>query len=241
MTINVSPISFQRQLNNCLCFLCFLITSCQQNPEQNVEEKITQKRISKSGKCIDSAKSLIKDYDIITRTGIDFTSQGLRKLCFRDPTYSHCGIARYENDTLFVYHAVGGEINPGETLRRDPLEIYANGSDNEALGVFRFDLPDNSVRSRIDSLIRLYYNKKIKFDLQFDLSTDDKMYCAEFVAKVFSRALNMPEMFTTHTIHGKEYIAPDDIYLQGECREVKRFSYYCAKISPCGNRGRNQN
>ena len=226
MTINISPISFQRQLFNCLCFLCLLMASCRQNYEQSEVGKISQKRISKSRKCIDSAKSLIKDYDIITRTGTDFTSQGLRKLCFKDRTYSHCGIAHYENDTLFIYHAVGGEINPDETLRRDPLDIYANGLDNEALGIFRFDLPDTFVKHRIDSLIRLYYNKKIKFDLQFDLSTDDKMYCAEFVAKVFSRAFNMPAMFTTHTIQRKEYIAPDDIYLQEKCGEVKRFSYY---------------
>ena len=226
MKIKISPISFQRQLFNCLCFLCLLLISCHQNPEQDATEKISRSRVIKSEKCIDSARLLIKDYDIITRTGTDFTSQGLRKLCFKDHTYSHCGIAHYENDTLFVYHAVGGEINPDETLRRDPLEVYANGSTNEALGVFRFELPSTFVKHRIDSLIKLYYNEKIKFDLQFDLSTDDKMYCAEFVGKVFSRAFNIPGMFVTHLIQDKEYVAPDDIFLQEKCKEIKRFSYY---------------
>jgi hypothetical protein len=225
MKIKTSLVFFQRQFFNCLCALLFLV-SCQPAANNQADENILKVRIDKADKCIDSAKFLIKDYDIITRTGTDFTSRGLRNLCFTDQSYSHCGIAHYENDTLFIYHAVGGESSPDEALHRDLLEVYASGSDNEGLGIFRFNLPDASVKYRIDSLIKLYYAEKIKFDLQFDLSTDDKMYCAEFVAKVFSRAFKIQNMFATHTIQHKEYLAPDDIYLHKECREVKRFSYY---------------
>ncbi len=61
---------------------------------------------------------------MVLRTGNDFTSESLRQLSFTDKTYSHCGIASIENDSIFIYHALGGEWNPDEKLRRDPIELF---------------------------------------------------------------------------------------------------------------------
>ena len=63
---------------------------------------------------IDSVKKMISTGDLIVRTGNDFTSESLRSLNQRNQTYSHCGIASVENDSLFVYHSLGGEWNPDQ-------------------------------------------------------------------------------------------------------------------------------
>ena len=59
---------------------------------------------------IAAMKKNIRSGDLVTRTGNDFTSQSLRTLNRRNKTWSHCGIASIENDTLFVYHAIGGVL-----------------------------------------------------------------------------------------------------------------------------------
>src|SRR4026207_2159406 len=58
---------------------------------------------------IEKLKPVIEQGDMIVRTGNDFTSESLRQLSLTDKTYSHCGIASIEHDTIFVYHALGGE------------------------------------------------------------------------------------------------------------------------------------
>ncbi len=50
---------------------------------------------------IEHSKRMIRQGDMILRTGNDFTSESLRRLSLNDKTYSHCGIASIENDTPF--------------------------------------------------------------------------------------------------------------------------------------------
>src|SRR5690606_16994933 len=107
--------------------------------------------------------------------GNDFTSDVMRKLSLVDKTYSHCGIASLENDTLFVYHAMGGEWNPDKKIRRDPFILFCNPHENRGFGIFRYKLPD-SLLDQFLSNVSSYYQKGILFDLKFDLTTDDKMY-----------------------------------------------------------------
>ena len=85
-------------------------------------------------------KKIIKQGDLIVRTGKDFTSEMMRLLSAKDKTYSHCGIASIEHDSLFVYHAIGGEWNPDQKLRRDPFEIFCNPYENRGFGIFRYKL-----------------------------------------------------------------------------------------------------
>lgn len=171
------------------------------------------------------ALTLIHNGDVITRTGSDLTSLHLCKLSQRDPTYSHCGIASIEHDTVFVYHAVGGELNPNEKLRRDPLSAFVDIAGNTGFGIFRFDISLDEWAS-VDSVVQDFYRKGTLFDMQFDLRTDNKLYCSEFVAKSFSKGLRAPVMFGTYTLAGKQYVAVDNIFLHPKCKEIKRFRYF---------------
>ena len=85
-------------------------------------------------------RKLIQNGDLILRTGRDFTSEIMRQLSTKDKTYSHCGIASIEHDSVFVYHSIGGEWNPDQKLRRDPFEIFCNPFENRGFGIFRYKL-----------------------------------------------------------------------------------------------------
>ena len=85
-------------------------------------------------------KKIVKTGDLILRTGRDFTSETMKQLSLTDKTYSHCGIASIENDTVFVYHSIGGEWNPNQKLRKDPFEFFCNPYENRGFGIFRYHL-----------------------------------------------------------------------------------------------------
>lgn len=210
--------------------LIFFIGSCQQKPvlaplvitrEDSVKK---EEQLTRAFKTIQLAGREIQTGDLVTRTGNDFTSQSLRKLCQRNQTYSHCGIASIENDTLFIYHAMGGEWNPDEKLRRDPWFLFAEPYSNNGVGLFRFDLPDSTIKKLV-AVTQQFYRDGLTFDMKFDLQTDDKMYCAEFIYKSYLKASNGKMGFHKSRIGDFEFIGPDDIFLHPLCKRKAEIVY----------------
>ena len=173
---------------------------------------------------INRIKPLIGQGDMILRTGNDFTSESLRQLSFTDKTFSHCGIASIENDSIFVYHALGGEWNPDEKLRRDPLELFCNPHENRGFGVFSFKFDDEEIK-KLDAIVRSWYKKGVMFDMKFDLATNDRLYCAEFVSKAIGAASNGQINFSTSKINSFEFVAVDNLFLNKYCTEKNRTKY----------------
>ena len=173
---------------------------------------------------ISKCKSLIEDGDLILRTGNDFTSQTLKQLSQQDKTYSHCGIAVLENDSLFIYHALGGEWNPDEKLRRDPVEVYCRPEDNNGFGIFHYAMTKMEIH-KLDSIIKAWHKKGITFDMQFDLATDDKMYCAEFVSKAISTATSGRITFDTTRINNFSYVSIDNLFINPYCKQKIKYTF----------------
>jgi hypothetical protein len=166
----------------------------------------------------------IRSGDLVTRTGNDFTSQSLRSLNRRNKTWSHCGIASIEKDTLFIYHAVGGEWNPDEKLRRDPWLLFADPYSNNRVGHFRFSIPANTARDLLE-IVKEFHKNELPFDMDFDLATDDRMYCAEFIYKSFLKAGKGQILFNRSHINEFEFVGVDDIFLQPLCKKLAEVSY----------------
>ncbi|MBC7936939.1 MAG: hypothetical protein H7Y86_16450 [Rhizobacter sp.] len=183
-----------------------------------------QQGIVNAHKQISATAKEIKTGDLVTRTGNDFTSESLRNLCKRDQTYSHCGIASIENDTLFIYHAMGGEWNPDEKLRRDPWNLFAEPYSNNGVGLFRFELPDTTIKVLID-VVQHFYSSELIFDMKFDLKTDDKMYCTEFIYKSYLKASKEKLQFNISRIEDFEFVGPDDIFLHPLCKRRAQIVY----------------
>lgn len=164
-------------------------------------------------------KSLLKDGDLVLRTGKDFISMSLRQFSVRDKTYSHCGLVRIEDGHVYVYHAIGGEDNPDARLRRDSFEAFCNPEFNSGFGIFTYQL-NRTQHRRLDSLMEAYYQAGIRFDLKFDLHTDSSFYCAEFVYKSVERATHNTAFFSLSHIGHFRYVAIDNLFLTPYARPV---------------------
>ena len=92
-----------------------------------------------------------------------------------------------EHDSLFVYHSIGGEWNPDQKLRRDPFELFCNPFENRGFGIFRYNLSPIE-NTHLINIVQEFYARGIMFDMQFDLASDDRMYCTEFVYKAVKEA-----------------------------------------------------
>ncbi len=162
--------------------------------------------------------------DLIFRHGKGFISKALMSFGRTEKKYSHAGIVAVENGNVFVYHAIGGEENKTNKLRKDPLEVFCNPADVYAFGIYRTDINPDQIKSVIE-ISDTYYKSGLEFDTKFDLSTDDKMYCTEFVYKVFEHAAGNQNYIYLPTLTGKKYITCDDLYCNSRCREIYQYHY----------------
>jgi hypothetical protein len=210
--------------------LFFLLSACSNTGNYNTlistkEDSLKEiKKIESAFKKIDSAKVLIATGDLVVRTGNDFTSESLRSLNQRDKTYSHCGIASIENDTLFVYHALGGEWNPDQKIRRDVFETFAEPYSNRGIGIYRFQFTAAEIRNLMITVKQLHH-LGIMFDMKFDLQTNDRMYCAEFVYKAYVMGTKGKLQFNNSHIGKFAFIGVDDLFMQPLCKEQKKILY----------------
>ncbi len=213
-----------------LCCLFVFFTACDHNHDHQslkltpVDSAEIMSKNERAFATIEKVEPIIKQGDMILRTGNDFTSESLKQLSFTDKTYSHCGIANIENDTIFVYHALGGEWNPDEKLRRDPLMLFCNPEENRGFGVFSFKF-DASQKIRLDSILKKWYKEGLTFDMKFDLKTNNRMYCSEFVSKAISTASANQIIFSTTKINKFEFVAVDNLYLNKFCEERKHIRF----------------
>lgn len=160
---------------------------------------------------IDSATALLKTGDLALRIGADATSHMLRNMNQSNKTFSHCGIVVVEGGKPYIYHSIGGEDNPDAKIRRDPPAVFFSAATNTGLGIVRLDLPPATIARMVDTAVR-YWTEARSFDMDFDLETDDQLYCAEYVSKTVQRAANDPHFFNTSSLGGFKYVAVDNLY-----------------------------
>jgi hypothetical protein len=172
---------------------------------------------------LEEIKKDVQSGDLILRTGRDFTSDIMRRVSKTDTTYSHCGIAVWENDSLFVYHALGGEWNPDEKIRRDAFEVFCNPYENRGMGIYRYNINDLS-KSKLINAARDYAGY-VLFDNVFDLLSDDKMYCSEYVYKCLKIAIGDSPKMPISTFNHIKYVAIDNLFINDFAKEIRRVKY----------------
>lgn len=161
---------------------------------------------------IDSAASLVKSGDVLLRSGIGADSYMLARMNLKDKTYSHCGIVLFENGYPFVYHAIGGEDNPDERLRRDSIQFFLSPEHNKGFAIARYNCRSSDIR-RIGQTVHNIYRQHPRFDMKFDLATDDYLYCTEFVYKALNRAMNDTGYIKTTSFLGHVFVAVDNLFI----------------------------
>jgi len=188
------------------------------------ESMLMKKTIFFKNKVYPEATRIAENGDIITRMGTDITSIMLSKINPTDSSYSHCGIISIENDSVFVYHSIGGEFNPNQKLRRDPLYIFALPADCKRLGIFRPTLT-KSQQVALCAYVKKIYKIGLPFDMDFDLDTDDRQYCTEMVAKSIGTIIGRKDWVATLQSDSFRFIPVENIYHNPMVTEKKRFVY----------------
>jgi hypothetical protein len=215
-----------RWLKSCLLFF---VAGCAARSENGVsksilkQEQTNEVRLLDAIDAINSTFPLVKNGDLVVRCGRDATSYIMRNLSDGDKSWSHCGIAFWENDSLMVYHALGGEWNPAMKLRRDPFSVFSNPWENRSFGIYRYSL-SNKENNSLRNIVQKYYYSQIPFDMQFDLGTDDKMYCSELVKKSLEEATHYRLQIPVEEIQERKIVGVGNLLIPG-CTLVKKVNF----------------
>ncbi len=187
--------------------------------EKPVVDEALAGQIAANKLIVDTAVSLLKSGDIVLRRGLGADSYMLAEMNRTDKTYSHCGIVMVEGGYPFVYHSIGGEDNPDERLRRDSASFFFSPLHNTHAAIVRYSFSGEEV-SRLGDVVRNYYRIKPRFDLKFDLSTDDVLYCSEFVYKSVSQTLADTAYIHISGLFGHRFVGIDDLFLNEHANVV---------------------
>lgn len=207
--------NYYRWLGACLLLIGVGLYGCKRNTQMQdkaeADLRLRNELNHWNYHVIDSSVHLLQDGDLVLRTGADATSYMLRQMNLTNKTYSHCGIVMIEDGYPFVYHSIGGEDNPDERLRRDSASFFFNPLSNERLGVARLDINANQI-ALLHEIVKKYYKMAIPFDMDFDLKTNDKFYCAEFVYKSICEATADSGYFSKTQLMERNYVGVDNLY-----------------------------
>lgn len=169
---------------------------------------------------IDSSKVLMEEGDILVRSGNDLISMTLARFNTIDKTYSHCGILLKDSiGNWVVVHSIGGEDNPDQKLKKEDLDSWLAPEHIEGFGVVRYDLSGEQL-SQLKKQIGLQYRLPVRFDMDFDLSTDERLYCSEFIYKTLMKVIQEPSLFQVDTVYDRSIIGIDRLFLNSKARFI---------------------
>lgn len=213
----------------CLSLIFFLcLCSCEPKPERLLQSEgdigDSVQPALHADSIISSGLLMLQSGDIVLRSGMGPDSYILSQFNQKDKTYSHCGIVMIENGHPFVYHSIGGEDNPDERLRRDSVELFFTPRYCSGVAIVRYDY-DSAHIGQLHNVVTDYYAQRPRFDMQFDLSTDSTLYCAEFVYKALNKAMHDTMYIKASTGLGRRYVAVDDLFINSHCRIVWKVAY----------------
>lgn len=229
-----------------LLLFYFFITACNDNITTNSKTTALADSVLKERwMAIKQIKDSIGEGDLVLRCGNDYTSETLRDFSQREKLYSHSGLALMENGVMYIYSNMAGDINPDEVMRRDNVDSFLTPVNNVAAGVYRYDFSPGEI-AKLKSIVNTHYNNKLQFDMNFDPATDNKMYCAEMIAKSVEEAtanritiaksivndelrqkylklaLDKKVLPSAKASEQREYWSIDDLYLNPHCQVVQK-------------------
>jgi len=234
-----------------ILFCAFIAFACNVNGDNEsakITAPLTDSLLNERWKMIYVVAESIREGDLVLRCGNDFISESLSDFSQKEKLYSHSGIAMMDKGTMYIYSNMAGDINPDEIMRRDIVDSFITPVHNIAIGIYRYDLSSTELE-KLKNIVHTHYINKLQFDMNFDLLTDDKMYCAEMIAKsveqatekriTFSKSLITPGLKEKYikkllakkivpsakVAEQREYLALDDLYMNPHCKEVTKIVF----------------
>ncbi len=172
----------------------------------------------------DSCTKLVRDGDIIFRAGTDRLSELFKKFNVYDQNYSHAGILMIENGYPMVYNMNAPASDPYRPIRRDSIQRFVDPFENTSFVVYRAELSKEK-QNELKNLLVGYYNQRLSFDPNFDLSTDSLFYGNELVYKSFTQVTEDSAYFSTTLAGGYEFITTDNLFYKQGSKLVCKIVY----------------
>lgn len=166
----------------------------------------------------------VRSGDLVTRMGRDITSMLLSGFNKHDSSFSHCGIVNIENDTPFVYHCIGGEFNPDQKMKREPIFMFAAPENSKRIGLYQPLLSKDEIQSLV-TIVKGWFAAGLPFDMDFNLATDNRMYCAEMVSKALAGATGNRCRIETRKIDSTVFIPVENTFLNPWMKEKLQLAY----------------
>ncbi len=227
-------------------FIAGFLLSCNGHATQkqkNAQEVQTDKNKYNDG-LLKDAKKLIKNGDLLLRGGNDFSSRFVKDINKKDQAYSHGGIAVVKEGEVYVYHIIPDHTQTNDKIRFDKIDSFLVANDNTDFAIARYKIDSSETIDFLNYLQR-QYERKVAFDMAFDLRSDDQMYCSEVIAKGLKKATHDRVLIKTDLLNDKskfkliqmyykvpeasfinaEIIPVDHLFLNDYCTIIKRFRY----------------
>jgi hypothetical protein len=150
--------------------------------EEKNKETLALEKEARHKEQLTAITDQLQEGDLLLREGTDFSSEQAKSFSVEDKTYSHAGIAVKEHNRWKVIHIVPDHYHIQDKVRMEGIDSFANPKDNASIALARYQLDPHQVDS-LTNYLRKQYERQIIFDGNFDLDTDDAMYCSEMISK----------------------------------------------------------
>jgi uncharacterized protein YycO len=130
----------------------------------------------------------LQNGDLIFRRGRSIESQ-IVLLTDRNSKYSHVGIIYLKDKKPFVVHSVPSENGTEyELIKMERVEKFLSEDKAAQFAVFRLEDSLMNTTRVASEFAYNYYLNKFRFDNQYDLNSDTKLYCTELIWKAYKNA-----------------------------------------------------
>jgi hypothetical protein len=161
-------------------FLILILGTSWDNEEQ---QDIYARKLSKLMRSVQ-----FEDGDIIFRRGKSLASQAVL-LTEKNSMYSHAGLICMLKDVPYVIHAVPGEsMTEPEEIKFEKLVSFLGYEHASRAGVYRLIKTCGSMRSLAVNTAKQAFDQRVQFDEEYNLNSDDKLYCTELIWKSYRAA-----------------------------------------------------
>ena len=158
--------------------------------------------------------------DLVFRNGKGIISDWFRRCSLSDPSYSHAGIIITKNKENFVVHLQ--QTSSDGSLRIDKLSDFWSPQVCKGGSIYRLDLSEEEL-AKISSEVNNDLKSGVRFDEQFNLDDDTRMYCSEWIRNKVIHATDDVDYFPVSTAGEFHYVAPDNLYMNRHAMLVYKF------------------
>ncbi len=134
-------------------------------------------------------RALLKPGDIILRRGYGLVSRMIATKLDGKYALSHCGVVVQVNNELHVVHCLSSDYSEIDGVQTHELQAFVKQSRPGSLVVNR--LNDSTLHQPFVQAVMRYLHEGRKFDHDFDIFENEKIYCTELVWLALKDAANL--------------------------------------------------